>query len=575
MIRPILLVATLLAARPPAGAAEPLTKAEIVRLAKPATAYVDAGERKGSGFCVHESGLFVTNAHVVADIKDDGRVKLVLNPGEAGQKVLQAAIARRDAALDLALLRAESPGKCPALGLGDDGKLSELDEVVTLGFPFGSLLGLYPPPGAASYPTVSVNAGNVSSFRRDAKGALKRIQLDGSLNPGNSGGPVLARDGRVVGVVVSGIAGAGINLAIPAGDVRRFLDKPEVALRAPAVEPKDKARPAAFRALIARVPPAEGPFEAELVLDSGGGERRFPMALDPATGDYVAEAAPYPPGPAAGPRVEIRFANGVLAGQVEDVTFRVGGQPHALSEVQSVRFGAAASVGLAGKRTWLGKLSGLDSVTLDLGGQRVPVSLAGAAELTVVPDPGRGSYTATVVAKLGGREVGRQTTKLYLVGAERGGVEAILKGRFVKPPPAAEPNTHAKLVSTAGDYIGAGRTYNYAPAEVTATALGGGVRVRMRKKGGEFELSVYPPRGAVLDVGEYPGAKRAPFRDAAPGLELTGEHRGCNTLTGKFVVWELETEGGVVTKCAIDFVQYCEGGPAPLVGVVRYNSSFE
>src|SRR5204863_78892 len=95
--------------------------------------------------------------------------------------------------------------------------LSELMEVVAFGFPFGTALSA----DRRDYPAVSVNVGSVTALRRKA-GALHRIQVDVPLNPGNSGGAVLDRTGKVVGVVV-----AGAQPAVGAearGPVRRRQD---------------------------------------------------------------------------------------------------------------------------------------------------------------------------------------------------------------------------------------------------------------------------------------------------------------------------------------------------------------
>src|SRR5262249_31744684 len=155
--------------------------------------------------------------------------------------------------------------------------------------------------------------------RRDQKGALNRIQVDGALNPGNSGGPVMARDNKVVGVVVSGIKGAGINMAIPVSHVRRFLEKPEIILFAPAVEPKDKTLPVEFKAVVASVLPPDIAYAIELVLNTGDGERHFPMKLE--TGKYIAKAAPFREEKDNHPRIEVRFPEGVLTSPVENASF--------------------------------------------------------------------------------------------------------------------------------------------------------------------------------------------------------------------------------------------------------------
>ena len=74
-------------------------------------------------------------------------------------------------------------------------------------------------------------------------------------------------------------------------------------------------------------------------------------------------------------------------------------------------------------------------------------------------------------------------------------------------------------------------------------------------------------RGGSLEAGKYLNARRYPFSGDAPGIEFTGYGRGCNTITGRFVVWEFETEQSGSLRLAIDFQQRCEDeGPSPLRG---------
>ena len=166
----------------------------------------------GSAFCIHGSGWFVTNEHVV---RKQGAVVLTLNPGLHSEMRYAAQVVRTDKRLDLALLRARNARYLPVLSLGSDKGLEERMEVLAFGFPFGTALA----SSALGYPDVSVNAGRITAFRHKADD-LYRIQVDAELNPGNSGGPVLDRYGRVIGVVVEGIPGRRVNFAIPVSAVR-------------------------------------------------------------------------------------------------------------------------------------------------------------------------------------------------------------------------------------------------------------------------------------------------------------------------------------------------------------------
>jgi S1-C subfamily serine protease len=99
------------------AADEPLTRVQIARVGKAATALVevkaDRGQGYGSAFCIHPDGWFLTNAHVA-----QGEITLVLNPTLETEKAYKARVARSDNDLDLALLRVEGARDLPALSLG-------------------------------------------------------------------------------------------------------------------------------------------------------------------------------------------------------------------------------------------------------------------------------------------------------------------------------------------------------------------------------------------------------------------------------------------------------------------------
>ncbi len=225
----VFLVCLFLTGLTPGSQAQSLSKTQLAELGKAATALVLREKSIGSAFCVHSSGLFVTNAHVAP--ADAQNVRLVLDSGLTTQKILKARVVRADAELDLALLKAEFGGPFRSLALGSDQNLRELTEVVAFGFPLGMKLG-----EKRKLPTVSLLPGSVTSLKpRDGK--LHRIQMDAGVHPGNSGGPVLNLSGKVIGVVVSGVAAVGVDnkrvgttlsLAIPVSHLIRFMGLTEI-----------------------------------------------------------------------------------------------------------------------------------------------------------------------------------------------------------------------------------------------------------------------------------------------------------------------------------------------------------
>src|SRR5262249_47015078 len=157
----------------------------------------------------------------------------------------------------------------PTLTLGSDEKLTELMELVTVGFPFGTALA----PDRQGYPEVSINVGSVTSLRRKGD-ALHRIQLDAQLNPGNSGGPVLDKDAKVVGVVVSGVQGSAVNSATPVSVRSRFVARPAFQFDPPQLNASNIQKPVLFEAWVLPVVKSTAPITAELVFTAGKGKER-------------------------------------------------------------------------------------------------------------------------------------------------------------------------------------------------------------------------------------------------------------------------------------------------------------
>jgi serine protease Do len=181
---------------------------ELTRLARsvvPATAIItgqlrDFSESAGSGWLYDPSHL-VTNFHVVDGLTEPIHVRM---PGESQIKVQ---LVGTDPATDLAVLAVPSPVAPPLSIRLDEPALGELC------FAFGSPLGQYPE---------SMSMGIVSGLHRriDWLGnhAIEDvIQTDAAINHGNSGGPLVDVEGKVIGVNSAGATDAqNINWAIPA-----------------------------------------------------------------------------------------------------------------------------------------------------------------------------------------------------------------------------------------------------------------------------------------------------------------------------------------------------------------------
>lgn len=542
-----------------------LPKAELAKVGKEATALIEVGRRYfGSAFCVHPSGLFVTNNHVVSEGTDE--VKLTLNTGLPDQERYQAKVIRRDEKTDLALLSVSADEPFPTLNLGDDSELHELTEVICFGYPFGKGLAVK----EGEFPAVSVNIGAISSLRRQ-EGKLFRLQLDTGVNPGNSGGPLVDLTGSVVGVVVGRVeanVGAGLDLAIPVSHLRSFLRQPDISFDPPvAADPGEIVK---FSARARVIPLPEKPATLELIIKRGGDEpRAIPMKY--ADGVYTVEAAPFPgdDSPTLIP-VEVEFADGAVKGIVKDQSFQVGDQESKLSQVEHLKIGEKAELKLNDRRTFEGELAGMKELSLSVGGQTVNLKLEKATGIRVNSDAAGATTTCTVVAKLEGDEIGRANAVVYLQGRARPSMEAIKEGKFIRPARCAVPVTYLKFESSKGDYIGQGRNYSYRNQEVVFSRNSSVAEV----SAGGWNLRFAGPNRTPVTVGEHLNAIRYPFNKEVPGISISGHGRGCNQIAGKFVVWELEEVDGKLVRLAVDFLQRCEGRGPPLYGMLRVNSTY-
>ncbi|HYF00941.1 MAG TPA: PDZ domain-containing protein, partial [Planctomycetota bacterium] len=127
---------------------------------------------------------------------------------------------------DVALFKIQVPDgeKLPWAELGDSDALEVGQYVVACGNPFGITL---PAEDFRMYPTITL--GIVSALHRNQQTYFDCIQTDAALNPGNSGGPLVTLDGRVVGINgriatrYMNRVNSGVGYAIPSNQIRRFL----------------------------------------------------------------------------------------------------------------------------------------------------------------------------------------------------------------------------------------------------------------------------------------------------------------------------------------------------------------
>ena len=166
------------------------------------------GASQGSGFIISEDGYAVTNNHVVDSAS---QVKIRLHDGNR----LTADVIGTDPKTDLALLKIKADMKFAHVTFAKE-KARVGDWVVAVGNPFG--LG-----GTVTTGVVSAQGRNIGSGPYD-----DYLQIDASINRGNSGGPAFNLKGEVIGVntaIFSPSGGSvGIGFAIPAGLTQSVID---------------------------------------------------------------------------------------------------------------------------------------------------------------------------------------------------------------------------------------------------------------------------------------------------------------------------------------------------------------
>jgi len=167
---------------------------------------------RGTGFVISSDGYILTNKHVVAaDKNKQPEYKIYFNSG----KEYYAIVASIDPLYDLAVLKIFDKN-LPTLDFGDSDKL----ELGTTVIAIGNALGRY---------KNSVTKGIISGVERDLSlysdvGSAEMadlIQTDAEINLGNSGGPLVDLNGKVVGVNTAiDATGASIGFAIPANNIK-------------------------------------------------------------------------------------------------------------------------------------------------------------------------------------------------------------------------------------------------------------------------------------------------------------------------------------------------------------------
>jgi putative serine protease PepD len=252
----------------PTSSSGSLSVQSIYQLANKGVVEVTAGQGQGSGFVYDGDGHIVTNDHVV-----DGATSVSVRFWNG--KTFDAQVVGTDASTDLAVLKVDAPASnLFPLSLGDSSKLAVGDSVVAIGSPFG-LEG-------------TVTSGIVSALHREMTSPNhfaidNSIQTDAAINHGNSGGPLLNAQGKVVGItsqIESNSGGnEGVGFAIPSNTVSSIASqlissgKAEHAFLGVVLQDSSAQTGAAISQVRAGTPAARAALRAGDVVTAAAGTR--------------------------------------------------------------------------------------------------------------------------------------------------------------------------------------------------------------------------------------------------------------------------------------------------------------
>ena len=186
--------------------------AELTRVARPSVVRIITNKGSGTGWIYSvrdQTAYIMTNEHV-AGSNPHYVIEVIFD----GNQRRAATLVSSRAEVDLAVITVCCSSGFKALPLANDGEVQVGEDVVAFGFPGRSGI----------IDSLSASVGIVSSYGYSESGRRWVVQTDAALNQGNSGGPIMNADGKVVGVVSFGIEDAqNIGFGIAPKTVRTFL----------------------------------------------------------------------------------------------------------------------------------------------------------------------------------------------------------------------------------------------------------------------------------------------------------------------------------------------------------------
>jgi len=176
-----------------------LSKQEDIQLYKEAVVTIQDQHTKGTGFNVSENGFIITNRHVVEEMNP---ITVIFPQGD----ILGASVVHMDSVLDLAFLKVEGKD-LPFLSLSRPNTWRIQDHIYVIGNPL--------------FHNQIANEGDI--LEGSEKNQL--LMISAPIYKGNSGSPVINKEGKVIGVVYAKMTEDGIGLAIPVEQILGHLPK--------------------------------------------------------------------------------------------------------------------------------------------------------------------------------------------------------------------------------------------------------------------------------------------------------------------------------------------------------------
>lgn len=234
------------------------------------------------------------------------------------------------------------------------------------------------------FPSITVSTGHITALRK-AGGKLATIQLDASLNPGNSGGPIIDAKGDVIGIVMEGIPGSGINVAIPVARLRTLLSRMKIQFTPPAVQIGHLDAPHEFHIQLFTLPENSAKVTVDLTLSVGGKDERtfHATTLDGHSFDVTAPLLPAQKGP---PEIQLALGakNGRILAHTPDKKIRVGNVEFALSQIRRIQLRPDLQVTLADNSIRIGSIINLPTVSTSVRGTDTTVNMTDFDTITIV-----------------------------------------------------------------------------------------------------------------------------------------------------------------------------------------------